>query len=174
MLDAREAWDCSVTRTPVMAELDNPFPSVKARELRRGAPQTLADCIFDVIRDIRDPEHPHTLEELSVVSPSSIQVEAPPTDSPGYGRVKITFTPTVPHCSLASVIGLSILQKLSETGTLAGKGEHYHKLTVECEPGSHTSAADISKQLADKERVSAAFENPRILSLLRECVSNLP
>ena len=157
-----------------MATLDNPNPEVKRRSSRRGKPTTLAEKVFDVIRDIRDPEHPHTLEELSVVSPECIKVTPPPQDSPGYGRVLITFTPTVPHCSLASVIGLSILRKLSEMGTLNSKVEHYYKLKVACEPGSHTQAGDITKQLNDKERVSAAMENPRIVSLLKECVNNLP
>lgn len=157
-----------------MSELDNPNPTVRPRTERSSAPSTLAERVFDVIRDVRDPEHPNTLEELSVVSPDCITITSPPEDSPGYGRVLISFTPTVPHCSLASVIGLSILQKLKEAGTLAGHGEQYYKLTVECAPGSHTNAADVSKQLADKERVSAAMENPRIAQLLRECVENLP
>lgn len=32
-------------------------------------------CVIDLIRDIKDPEHPHTLEELNVVTEKSISVE---------------------------------------------------------------------------------------------------
>lgn len=40
--------------------------------------------------------------------------------------------------------------------------------------GTHAQAEDINRQLADKERVSAAFENPKITGLLLECINNLP
>jgi len=160
-----------------MDGLDNPNPEVKilSREQRDKSKElTFSDKIFDVIRDIRDPEHPHSLEELSVVDKESIKVEEPPSDSPGFGRVLISFTPTVPHCSLASIIGLSIQSKLRESKILTPRGEHYYKLTVKCAEGTHSTADEINSQLADKERVSAAFENPRILGLLRECTNNLP
>jgi metal-sulfur cluster biosynthetic enzyme len=158
-------------------ELDNPNPLVKPVTRTPDSAnlqKTLQDKVFDVIRDIQDPEHPHSLEELSVVQRSSIAVQHPVDDCPGYGRVTVTFTPTVPHCSLASVIGLSIQAKLARSGVLDGHGEHYYKLNVICEEGSHTTAESISKQLADKERVSAAFENPTIMNLLESCISNLP
>lgn len=160
-----------------MDALDNPNPEVKIVTRRQpgdGEQRTFSEKIFDTIRDIRDPEHPHSLEELSVVDMESIKVVAPPNDSPGYGRVLINFTPTVPHCSLASIIGLSIQSKLRESELLQPQGEHYYKLTVQCAEGTHASAEEINKQLADKERVSAAFENPRIVSLLKECTDNLP
>lgn len=156
--------------------LINPNPTLRQRSERRssGGPPTVYERVFDAIRDIRDPEHPHTLEELSVVTPESVHVTAPPDDTPGYGRVTVTFTPTVPHCSLASVIGLSIVMKLQETNVLATRGEHYYKLNVRCAEDAHTQAQDITRQLGDKERVSAALENSRIASLLRQCVDNLP
>lgn len=163
--------------TAQMEGLDNPNPEVRQLVRKRKKPgnaQTLEEKIFDTIRDIRDPEHPHSLEELSVIDAESIAVKRPNDDSPGYGRVTISFTPTVPHCSLASIIGLSIRSKLDESGVLRPRGDHYYKLTVACAKGSHSTAEEINRQLADKERVSAAFENPRIAALLRECTNNLP
>lgn len=157
--------------------LDNPNPSIKILDRqphRPGQHQTLEEQIFDVIRDIRDPEHPHSLEELSVVDKDSIHVAPPPGDYPSYGRVRVDFTPTVPHCSLASIIGLSIQRKLRDSALLNPRGEHYYKLRVCCVEGTHAQAEDINRQLADKERVSAAFENPKITGLLQECISNLP
>jgi metal-sulfur cluster biosynthetic enzyme len=63
--------------------------------------------IEDLIRSITDPEHPLTLEDLSVVSPDQITVSYPAhdpdrTDSP---HVLVRFTPTIPHCSMATLIG---------------------------------------------------------------------
>ncbi|CAN8064911.1 unnamed protein product [Agarophyton chilense] len=156
---------------------DNPNPVVKVLEREARDPRkpiTLKEHVFEVIRDIRDPEYPHTLEELDVVKLEYTDVTEPPTDSPGYGTVSVQFHPTVPHCSLASMIGLSIQSKLKESKILKPRGEQYYKLKVICIEGTHTNSRDINKQLADKERVSAAFENPKIMRLLRECTENLP
>lgn len=64
---------------------------------------TLTTLSADLIRSISDPEHPHTLEQLSVVSEPQIAVQ--------HGRrpnVTIEFTPTIPHCSMATLIGPSM------------------------------------------------------------------
>ena len=42
---------------------------------------------------IKDPEHPYTLEELAVVSEGAVRVDQE------SGVVKIEFKPTVPHCA---------------------------------------------------------------------------
>lgn len=157
--------------------LDNPNPEVRILSRERSKPlseQTFKERIFDIIRDIRDPEHPHSLEELSVIDQDSIAITEPSDDSPGYGTVSIQFTPTVPHCSLGSIIGLSIQTKLTESKLLKPRGEHYYKLRVTCAEGSHVNADDISRQLTDKERIAAASENPRIMGLIRSCTDNLP
>lgn len=51
----------------------------------------------DLLRSINDPEHPLTLEQLKVVSAEQITV------TPDH--VMIRFTPTIPHCSMATLIG---------------------------------------------------------------------
>ncbi|RXH70806.1 hypothetical protein DVH24_015428, partial [Malus domestica] len=58
------------------------------------------------VRDIRDPEHPYSLEQLNVLSEESIIVDDK------LGRILITFTPTIQHCSMATVIGLCPRVKL--------------------------------------------------------------
>ncbi|KAL5973066.1 Protein AE7-like 1 [Asimina triloba] len=58
------------------------------------------------VRDIRDPEHPYSLEQLSVLSEESITVDEK------LRRILITFTPTIQHCSMATVIGLCLRVKL--------------------------------------------------------------
>ena len=55
-----------------------------------------------LIRSINDPEHPLTLEQLNVVEQSLVVVD----DENDY--VKVQFTPTIPHCSMATLIGLAI------------------------------------------------------------------
>ncbi|XP_054692234.1 cytosolic iron-sulfur assembly component 2A isoform X2 [Grus americana] len=57
--------------------------------------------VYDIIRTIRDPEKPNTLEELEVVTESCVEVHEIGDDE--Y-LVIIRFTPTVPHCSLATLI----------------------------------------------------------------------
>ncbi|KAM0998487.1 hypothetical protein ACFX2C_008241 [Malus domestica] len=55
---------------------------------------------------IIDPEHPYSLEQLSVLSEESIAVDDK------LGRILITFTPTIQHCSMATVIGMCLRVKL--------------------------------------------------------------
>ena len=59
-----------------------------------------------IFRGINDPEHPLTLEQLDVVKLEHVAVD----DS--NGKVNVVFTPTIPHCSMATLIGLSIRVKL--------------------------------------------------------------
>lgn len=44
------------------------------------------------------------------------------------------------------------------------------QIRVEITPGSHDTEADTNKQLADKERVSAAMENPALARMVNECL----
>ncbi|KAA0724723.1 MIP18 family protein FAM96A [Triplophysa tibetana] len=57
--------------------------------------------VYDVIRTIRDPEKPNTLEELDVVTEKCVEVQELGDDE--Y-LIIIKFSPTVPHCSLATLI----------------------------------------------------------------------
>jgi len=114
---------------------------------------------FDLIRDINDPEHPLTLEELHVVQEDLISVEDE------QNTVHIHFTPTIPHCSMATLIGLSIRVKL-----LRSLPPRF-KVTVEITPGTHASENAVNKQLADKERVAAALENKHLAEVINQCIS---
>lgn len=60
----------------------------------------------DLIRSINDPEYPLTLEQLRVVTVDSVFVDNE------HNQVRVLFTPTIPHCSMATLIGLSIRVKL--------------------------------------------------------------
>src|ERR1700712_85943 len=96
--------------------LDNSNPDIFLKKQAR--PVTAADLddsledeidgreIFDLIRNIKDPEHPLTLEELNVVSEDNIFIDHKKNEA------VVKFTPTISHCSLATLIGLSIQVKL--------------------------------------------------------------
>ncbi|XP_064426391.1 death-associated protein kinase 3 isoform X1 [Mirounga angustirostris] len=75
--------------------------------------------VYDLIRTIRDPEKPNTLEELEVVTESSVEVQE--INEEDY-LVIIRFTPTVPHCSLATLIGLCLRVKLQRCLPFKHKG----------------------------------------------------
>ncbi len=59
-------------------------------------------AIPDLVRDIRDPEKPETLEQLDVVYEEGVTVTLLNQDT---CLIRIQFIPTVPHCSLATLIG---------------------------------------------------------------------
>ncbi|KAL5256268.1 hypothetical protein ACHWQZ_G011480 [Mnemiopsis leidyi] len=125
---------------------DEIFDEVDARE------------IFDLLRTIKDPEHPHSLEELSVVQEELITCN----DVDNY--IDVRFTPTIPHCSMATLIGLSLRVKLLHS--VANR----FKIDVRVTPGTHQSEEAINKQLGDKERVAAALENPQLLNMVNQCI----
>lgn len=115
--------------------------------------------VFELIRHINDPEHPLSLDQLKVVSPEAVVVD----DEQSF--VKVQFTPTIPHCSMATLIGLCIRVKLLRS--LPSR----FKVTVQIAPGSHSSEAAVNKQLRDKERVAAALENSHLMAVVNKCVS---
>ncbi|XP_068597394.1 cytosolic iron-sulfur assembly component 2B [Brachionichthys hirsutus] len=151
------------------AHLDNANPVVfqRAGERRLAATDEDEDVhdpiddreIFDLIRAIKDPEHPLTLEELNVVEPIRVKVNDPGS------TVDVEFTPTIPHCSMATLIGLSIKVKLLRSLP------HRFKIDVHITPGTHASEEAVNKQLADKERVAAALENSSLLEVVNQCLS---
>ncbi|CAL9053392.1 protein AE7-like 1 [Musa acuminata AAA Group] len=143
----------------------NAHPVVHAKKERVARSEDLhsddaldALDVFDSVRDIKDPEHPYSLEQLSVLSEESIAVDEK------LGRIKITFTPTVKHCSMATVIGLCLRVKLIQSFP-----PHF-KVDINVSPGSLADEEAVNKLLNDKERVCAALENPSLRQLVDECL----
>ena len=122
-------------------------------------PVTLQE-IFDIIRRINDPEHPLTLEQLNVVQLDLIEVDDVKS------RVHVKFTPTIPHCSMATLIGLSITTKLIRSLPIR------FKISVNITPGTHNQEHEVNKQLNDKERVAAALENKHLLQVVDQCIAH--
>jgi metal-sulfur cluster biosynthetic enzyme len=79
--------------------------------------------VFDMIRHIDDPEHPNTLEELNVLYPHGVTVT--------NKTVNVQFTPTIPNCGMATLIGLMIRVKLHRSLPPA------YKVDILIEEGKH-------------------------------------
>ncbi|EPE10066.1 fam96b-like protein [Ophiostoma piceae UAMH 11346] len=117
-------------------------------------------------QEIYDPEHPHTLGQLSVVNlpdiritPSSSSV-ADRNSSTALTQVIVYVTPTINHCSLVTVIGLAIRVRLEQTLP------PNYRVDIQVKEGSHAQDDQVTKQLSDKERVAAALENDTLRGVL--------
>ncbi|KAI7733039.1 hypothetical protein M8C21_029832 [Ambrosia artemisiifolia] len=122
------------------------------------------DAAFDeyateLIDQLEDPEHPYSLEELKVITEDAVEVD----DKRSY--VRVTFTPTVEHCSMATIIGLCLRVKLMRS--LPSR----FKVDIKVAPGTHATEDAVNKQLNDKERVAAALENPNLVDMVDECLT---
>ncbi|KAL7787840.1 hypothetical protein V8C37DRAFT_258847 [Trichoderma ceciliae] len=130
--------------------------------------------IYDLISSITDPEHPVSLGQLSVINLPDIHI----TPAPALGvpspntivQVTVELTPTVTHCSLATVLGLGVRVRLEQVLP------PNYRVEVICKENSHSQDDQVNKQLSDKERVAAALENDSLRSvldkMLESCVEN--
>lgn len=73
-----------------------------------------AQEIYDLIAHISDPEHPLSLGQLSVVNLEDIEVHDSGNQNE-MAEVVIKITPTITHCSLATLIGLGIRVRLERS-----------------------------------------------------------
>jgi len=128
------------------------------------------ESIFELIRDIMDPEHPHTLEQLNVVSLEDIYISQLEDESvmcqagQPINCVNIIFTPTVPHCSMAGIIGLTIIYKLQ-------KIVDGYLINVLIKADTHSTYKALNKQFSDRDRVMAAFENEGLVEMMKFCTN---
>jgi metal-sulfur cluster biosynthetic enzyme len=137
------------------SELLNPNPTVyKVAEIKRNENYEMDENIvdgfdtleiYDLIRKINDPEHPLTLEQLNVTKHELISLD----NDRSY--IKVFFTPTIPHCSMATLIGLCIRVKL-----LRSLPERF-KVDIMVTPGTHASEEAVNKQLNDKATLASIY-----------------
>lgn len=119
--------------------------------------------IFDLLATISDPEHPLTLAQLAVVNLNDIHVKNGGPNE--LSSVLIKITPTITHCSLATLIGLGIRVRLERC--LPPR----FRIKILVKEGTHQSENQVNKQLNDKERVAAACENEQLLSVILQMLS---
>jgi len=129
-------------------------------QLTTNAPTT------DLIAPISDPEHPLSLGSLNVVQLSDIHITTPSsTSSSPFSTVLVEITPTITHCSLATVIGLGVRVRLEQA--LPPR----FRVDVRVKEGTHSTDTAVSKQLGDKERVAAALENGTLVGVLEKMLA---
>ncbi|GIK07485.1 hypothetical protein Aspvir_003151 [Aspergillus viridinutans] len=118
--------------------------------------------IFDLVSTISDPEHPISLGSLAVVSLADIAIKPslPHVPRSPLRTVKVLITPTITHCSLATVIGLGVRVRLEQS--LPPR----FRVDVRIKEGTHSTADEVNKQLGDKERVAAALENGTLMGVI--------
>lgn len=121
--------------------------------------------IFDLISTISDPEHPLSLGSLAVVSLPDIFILPPVSPTSKISTVKVLVTPTITHCSLATVIGLGVRVRLEQS--LPPR----FRVDVRIKEGTHASDEATNKQLGDKERVAAAMENGTLVGVIKKMLS---
>lgn len=116
----------------------------------------------DLVSTISDPEHPISLGSLAVVSLPDIAIapSLPANPSSPLRTVTVLITPTITHCSLATVIGLGVRVRLEQS--LPSR----FRVDVRIKEGTHSTAEEVNKQLADKERVAAALENGTLMGVI--------
>lgn len=96
------------------------------------------------------------LQDVHLISPPDI------TNPAALSRVLVELTPTVTHCSLATVIGLGVRVRLEQALPPS------YRVEVKIKEGTHSQADEVNKQLADKERVAAALENDNLMGILKK------
>ncbi|KAF2498296.1 uncharacterized protein BDZ99DRAFT_465462 [Mytilinidion resinicola] len=121
--------------------------------------------IYDLISTISDPEHPLSLGSLAVVNLPDIRILPPTTLKSPISTVVVEITPTITHCSLATVIGLGVRVRLEQA--LPPR----FRVDVRIKKGTHSTDEAVNKQLGDKERVAAALENGTLMGVLRKMLA---
>ncbi|KAH7399229.1 hypothetical protein BKA66DRAFT_565319 [Pyrenochaeta sp. MPI-SDFR-AT-0127] len=121
--------------------------------------------IYDLISTICDPEHPLSLGSLSVVNLPDIHIRPPTSPLSSISTVLVEITPTITHCSLATVIGLGVRVRLEQA--LPPR----FRVDVRIKKGTHSTDEQVNKQLGDKERVAAALENGTLMGVLRKMLA---
>ncbi|OAA62263.1 hypothetical protein ISF_05272 [Cordyceps fumosorosea ARSEF 2679] len=124
--------------------------------------------IYDLISTITDPEHPVSLGQLSVINLADIHLTPPPPSfssaasaaAPPLVDVFVEITPTITHCSLATILGLAVRVRLERALP------PNYRVDVRCKESTHVQDDQVNKQLADKERVAAALENDSLRGVL--------
>jgi metal-sulfur cluster biosynthetic enzyme len=151
-----------VLRAPAKERFELSVENGKLRNVCR-------ESVFELLRDIKDPEHPYTLEQLGIITledTSISEIRSKEVMCKGGQPIKVitvVFTPTVPHCSMAGIIGLCISYQLDMH--IDG-----YAISVVVKRDTHSTDVALNKQLSDRDRVMAAFENEGLLEVIKSCI----
>ena len=104
-----------------------------------GDSDYLADEAYDIIRTIRDPEFPHSLEELNVVDPDLVVVTV--NEEHKMINFEVTWVPTTPSCGFALNIALCIRVKLQRELSV----KQWAKIDIYVQEGKHDNKEGIDR-----------------------------
>ena len=104
-----------------------------------GDSDYLADEAYDIIRTIRDPEFPHSLEELEVVDPDLVKVTI--NEEHRMIHFEVTWVPTTPTCGFALNIALCIRVKLQRELSV----KQWAKIDIYVQEGKHDNKTGIDR-----------------------------
>ncbi|TBU03266.1 hypothetical protein CWI37_0324p0020 [Hamiltosporidium tvaerminnensis] len=186
-----------MNENPIIQDINE--PRIKLELKNNKLVNITVATIYELLRDIKDPEHPNTLEDLGIINKSGIKIGVIESSNIGeiessvekqdflsnndknemflfkkgvsitdYGLpinyIDISFVPTIPHCSMAALIGLSIKRQLMKFV------DEKYWIRVYIAAETHVNELALNKQLNDKDRVMAAFENEAIVDLIDLCL----
>ena len=107
---------------------------------------SIEEIVFDIISTIKDPEFPSTLAELNIVDEDWVTSDT----INGVAYITIEWQPTIPKCSLALNIGLSMRYKLLKE--MSG----HPKINLFIKEGTHEKKEESrfinSRQTAQRQR----------------------
>ncbi|KAM3537936.1 MIP18 family protein [Beauveria bassiana] len=169
---ADDGFSDDATPEPIDEQEIYGIPVLHLRALA-GSQADLSRRGLDLISTITDPEHPVSLGQLSVINLADIRLTPLPSSSHTAGSnynennnsdtlidVFVEITPTITHCSLATILGLAVRVRLEQALP------PNYRVDVRCKESSHVQDDQVNKQLADKERVAAALENDSLRGVL--------
>eukprot|EP01015_Nassula_variabilis_P021898 TRINITY_DN3957_c0_g1_i4.p1 TRINITY_DN3957_c0_g1~~TRINITY_DN3957_c0_g1_i4.p1 ORF type:complete len:150 (+),score=18.10 TRINITY_DN3957_c0_g1_i4:64-513(+) len=114
--------------------------------------------VYDVIRCIRHPEHPHTIDFLNIVQKNQISFRS----ENNLKLVVVNWQPLRSTCKFALHVGFAIRLKLER------EFKHFENIKIEvliCE-GGHRMRDSINRVVNDKERYQAAKENSELITFV--------
>jgi len=150
----------TLSMMPKRAKSEREISFVKKKEMTN---KELAEKIFNIIRCVRDLDHPYTIQLLDVIDPKDIKIR----DIKKRKFVTVYWTPYGMNHSTIARMGLAFLMKLEK------ELPDFKRMKFEIKiKDDHIKSKDaINKQLNDKERVAAARENKPLVSLIESIIS---
>ncbi|KAJ3253066.1 Mitotic spindle-associated MMXD complex subunit MIP18 [Chytriomyces hyalinus] len=133
--------------------------SARSRLWRMSQNSDLSDAETETQEQTEAIDAEEVFEQLHVAQLRHITVDHE------NSRISVVFTPTIPHCSMATLIGLCIRVQLLRC--LPAR----FKVDINVEEGTHQSEKSVNKQLNDKERVAAAMENSHLVEVVNQCLA---
>ena len=139
---------------------------------RHNLKSWIPSCVYiiSLLNEIKDPEFPYHISNLDILSIEKVLIQNFILNQNIY--ITVIIAPTYKMCTLSSFIGLSIENLLYNKAIGKLLNDYFPqgwswKYSTFIPPKFHLKGSVISKQLNDKERISAAMENFSIRNIIK-------